>query len=100
MLSRGLLRRALLFHALVGAAVRLGWEVAPYPGVGSGRPAGIAITIGDPQYPVEIHELVETLSLSNDDGAASRKAGMSEQRVAARTGCQLIRSGGYGPPVA
>jgi hypothetical protein len=72
-LSRSLLRRALLvLHGLTRESVKRGWEIVPYPEKEYGRKAGIAIELRGYRYPVEIHELMESLPFTEADIEAWR----------------------------
>jgi hypothetical protein len=74
-LSRRLLRRALLVvHGLATEATERGWDIAPYSGPGYGRLPGIAIEIRGQRYPVEVHELTETVPFTEGEIAAWRAA--------------------------
>jgi hypothetical protein len=71
--SRPLLRRALLvLHGLTREAIRHGWDVIPYSEPGHGERSGIAITIREHCYPVEIHEPIETIPFTTEEIAACR----------------------------
>jgi hypothetical protein len=75
-LSRPLLRRALLIlQALTREAIRRRWEVTTYGGADSGGRSGIALTIRDHVYPLEVHELTETLPFTKDESRHGAGAG-------------------------
>lgn len=72
--SRDLLRRALLIlQAVLGEAQLRGWEIEPCDGNGYGEHPGVAIVIGEHRYPVEIHEVTQTIPFSEEEIAAWRK---------------------------
>jgi hypothetical protein len=72
-LSRPLLRRALLvLHGLTREAIKRGWDVVPYGETSHGAKPGIAIEIRGHSYPVEVHELWESLPFTEADIAAWR----------------------------
>jgi hypothetical protein len=61
-LSRPLLRRALrVLHGLTRESTKRGWSVVSYPGKRRDTRPGIAIEIRGHSYPIEVHELTETL---------------------------------------
>ncbi|MGH2832865.1 MAG: hypothetical protein ACRDK2_08830, partial [Solirubrobacteraceae bacterium] len=67
-LSRSLLRRALLvLHGLTREAIRRGWDVVPFTETAYGDKPGIAIEIRGRTYPIEIHELMESLPFTEAD---------------------------------
>jgi hypothetical protein len=71
--SRPLLRRALLvIHGLTREAGKRGWDVVSRPGTDYGERPGIAIEIRGHRYPVEIHELTETLPFTEAEITAWR----------------------------
>jgi hypothetical protein len=55
-LSRGLLRRALLVvQGLIREAVKRGWQVVPHTRTGYDDHLGVAIEIRGHRYPIEVH---------------------------------------------
>jgi hypothetical protein len=72
-LSRPLLRRALLvLHGLTREVIKRGWDLVSYGKTSYGAKPGIAIEIRGDRYPVEIHELLESLPFTEADIAAWR----------------------------
>jgi hypothetical protein len=72
-LSPSSLRRALLvLHALTRESIKRGWEVVSYPETRYRARPGIAIEVRGEPYPVEIHELMESLPFTEADIAAWR----------------------------
>jgi hypothetical protein len=72
-LSRPLLRRALLVvQGLLRETAKRDWEMIPHIGSGYGGRAGVAIAIRGHQYPVEVHELTETVPFTAAEIAAWR----------------------------
>jgi len=72
-LSRPLLRRALLVvQGLLREAIKRGWQVVSYAGTGYGDRPGVGIEIGVHRYPVEVHELTETVPFTSAEVAAWR----------------------------
>jgi hypothetical protein len=71
--SRPLLRRALLvLHGFLREAIKRGWNVVSYSGTSRESRPGIAIEIRGHRYPVEMHELMETLPFTEADITAWR----------------------------
>lgn len=78
-ISPSLLRRALLvLHGLTRESIKRGWEVVSYPETRYGSRPGIAIEVRGRPYPVEIHELMESLPFTEADIAAWRSAAQWE----------------------
>jgi hypothetical protein len=73
-LNRELLRRALLIaHAVIGEAERRGWEVTSDQGLAGGSgPRGVAVVVGAHAYPIEIHEVTETVPFTEEEIRAWR----------------------------
>jgi hypothetical protein len=72
-LSRELLRRALLIaQAVVGEAERRGWGVTSDRGAGVHGPHGVAVVVGGHAYPIEIHEVTETVPFTDEEVRAWR----------------------------
>jgi hypothetical protein len=70
--SRGQLRRGLLvLHGLTREALRRGWDVVAYRQPSG---AGVAIEIREHCYPVEVHEMTETIPFTRQEIAAWRDA--------------------------
>jgi hypothetical protein len=72
-LSRPLLRRALLLlHGLTRESIKRGWSVVSCSGARRDTRPGIAIEIRGHSYPVEVHELTETLPFTEAEIEAWR----------------------------
>jgi hypothetical protein len=72
-LSPSFLRRALLvLHALTRESIKRGWDVVSYSETRYRARPGIAIEVRGRAYPVEIHELMESLPFTEADIAAWR----------------------------
>jgi hypothetical protein len=73
--SRPSLHRALLvLHGLTRESIKRGWDVVSYPETRYRAKPGIAIEVRGYRYPVEIHELMESLPFTEADIAAWRTA--------------------------
>jgi hypothetical protein len=71
-LSRDLLRLALLtMQGVFSEAERRGWQVVSFEKQYD-RHAGVAIGIGQQRYPIEIHEITETIPFTEEDIRAWR----------------------------
>lgn len=66
--SRDRLHRALLLaHSVTAGARHRGWNIEPYSKVGHGHNLGVAITIREHQYPIEVHEETRTLPFTQEE---------------------------------
>jgi hypothetical protein len=72
-LSRQLLRRALLVvQGLLGEALKRGWQVVTHVRPGYESHPGVAIEIRGHRYPIEVHELTETIPFTDAEIAVWR----------------------------
>lgn len=109
-LSRPLLRRALLvLHGLALESTKRGWDVVSHPVTRRKDGPGIAIEIRGHRYPVELHELTETLPFTETEIEAwrtewkwdlDRRAGQmpppQRKRKQATGRLRLLLPNGYG----
>jgi hypothetical protein len=73
-LSRDLLRRALLIaQAVIREAERRGWEVSSDQGRGGHGAVGVSVVVGGHAYPIEIHDVTETIPFTDEDIKAWRE---------------------------
>lgn len=87
------LRRALLIlHALTRESIKRGWEIISFAETRYGARPGIAIGVRGYRYPVEIHELMESLPFT--------EAGIAAWRTEVQWQYELERRADRMPPAA